>query len=160
MKRERISRAQGSRDLGEVGVEEIGDVDIVRATGMVAQTHPLGVSLWRCRYTGDMRELPSVLTGLMDLAGRHGRDPEVVPRVVYHWLRDVCPQCNGRGYSVIDGTPTLSDELCPSCEGSGRLPLERATADALWVLEQIAASERLMAAALMRKLANDLDEVG
>lgn len=159
MKRERISKAQGSRNLSEVGLEEIGDVDIVRATGMVAQSHPLGVSLWRCRYAGDMRELPTVLTGLMDLAGRHGRDPEVVPRVLHHWLRDVCGQCDGRGYSVIEGTPTLSDDLCPSCEGSGRAPLPQATADALWVLEQIAAAERLTAAALMRKLALDLESL-
>lgn len=159
MKQERISRAQGSRDLGEVSLGEVGDVDIVRAMGMVAQVHPLGVSLWRCRYAGDMRELPAVLTGLMNLAGRHGKDPEVVPRVVRHWLDDVCGQCDGRGYKAIDGTPMLSDDLCPACEGSGRAPLASATADALWVLEQIAAAERMTAAAIMRKVALDLGDL-
>lgn len=159
MKQERISQAQGSKNLGEVGLEQIGDVDIVRAMGMVAQAHPLGVSLWRCRYAGDMRELPAVLTGLMNLAGRHGKDPEVVPRVVRHWLHDVCEPCQGRGYLPVPGTPMLSEDLCPACEGSGRAPLANATADALWVLEQIASAERLTAAAIMRKTALDLNEL-
>ena len=159
MKPERISRAQTSKNLGEVGLEEVGDIDIVRAMGMVAQVHPLGVSLWRCRYAGDMRELPSVLTGLMNLAGRHGRDPEVVPRVVRHWLDDVCPACQGRGYETVQDTPMLSDDLCQVCDGTGRLGLPNATADALWVLEQIATAERLTAAAIMRKTALDLNEL-
>lgn len=159
MKQERISRAQNSRNLSEVGLEEVGDVDIVRAMGMVAQVHPLGVSLWRCRYAGDMRELPSVLTGLMNLAGRHGRDPEVVPRVVKHWLHDVCGECQGRGYQTVEGTPMLSDDLCVTCEGTGRLGLANPTADALWVLEQIAAAERMTAAAIMRKTALDLESL-
>ena len=159
MRQERISQAQGSKNLGETGLEEVGDVDIVRAMGMVAQSHPLGVSLWRCRYAGDMRELPGVLTGLMNLAGRHGKDPQEVPRVVRHWLQDVCEHCQGRGYLPVAGTPVLSDDLCPVCDGSGRAPLANPTPDALWVMEQIAAAERLTAAAIMRKVALDLESL-
>ena len=75
--RERIGTAQYTDDLGEVGVEEIGDVDIIRACGMVGQGNPLGLSVWRWRYGGDQREMFAVARGLMD----DGHDPVLVTRV-------------------------------------------------------------------------------
>lgn len=151
--RERIGTAQHTDDLGEVGLEEIGDVDIVRACGWAGQKNPLGLSIWRWRYGGDQRELPRIAWGLI---GR-GHDPEVVARVLGHLIDDVCRPCEGRGYETVAGTPMLSDTICLHCQGTGRAPLagEREKE----VVETIARLEREIAAAIMRRLAREIGEL-
>lgn len=114
--RERIGTAQTSDDLGEVGPEDIGDVDIVRACGMAGAENPLGLSIWRWRYAGDQRELMTVYRGLIEA----GNDPQLVARVLAHLASDRCEPCEGRGYRVVPGTPMLSDEMCAPCQGTGR----------------------------------------
>lgn len=149
--RERITRAQYTDDLGEVGPEDIGDVDIIRACGMAGQGNPLGLSVWRWRYGGDQRELFHVAKGLVDM----GHEPALVAKVLSHLANDVCLPCNGRGYEVVPGTPLLSDVLCVHCQGGGRTPLqgeeERALADT------VARLEREIASAVMRKLARQME---
>lgn len=160
MRRERLAEAQWSRDLGEAEEGELGDVDIVRAMGAVAQVNDLGVILWRVRYGGATRELRSLAEKLVSLMDRHQRDSSVVATVLEHWLGGICRACHGRGYEVVPGTPMLSDVICPSCHGTGKTELIGAGVDGEWLLEQMAASERLMAAAVMRKLSTDLDVLG
>lgn len=160
MKRERIAQSQWSRDLGEAEAGELGDVDILRAMGMVAQTNDLGLALWRVKYGGAMRELRGLAQQLVALMERHQRDTAEVARVLEHWLDGVCKACNGRGYEVMAGTPVLSDVHCPACQGSGKVELTDVGRDAHWLLEQMAASERLMAAAVMRRLADEIDQTG
>jgi len=84
--RERIGTAQYTDDLGEVGIEEVGDVDIIRACGMAGQGNPLGLSIWRWRYGGDQREMFHVATGLIDL----GHESTLVAKVLSHLADDVC----------------------------------------------------------------------
>jgi len=149
--KERITRAQYTDDLGEVGLEEIGDVDIVRACVMAGQSNALGLSIWRWRYGGDQRELFTVARGLVE----RGHEPELVGRVLGHLANDVCLPCNGRGYGLMPGVPVLSDEICVSCQGTGRRPLDGARERDL--METIARMEREIAAAIMRKLARQMD---
>lgn len=149
--RERISQAQYTDDLGEVGVEEVGDVDIVRACGMAGQANPLGLSIWRWRYGGDQRELFHVAKGLIDA----GHDSILVARVLGHLADDVCKPCEGRGYELMPGTPVLSDTLCVHCQGTGRRPLEGEAEREL--AEKISRMEREIASAIMRRLARELD---
>lgn len=160
-RRERIGSAQLSDDLGEVGLEEIGDVDIIRACGMVSVRHPLGTRLWRLKYSGDHTELGAVVRELTQMLMRKGlpvdNPLQLVVRVVKHWLDDVCPSCLGRGYDVLPGTPMLSDVMCKTCEGEGRLKLPVNDEAARWVAETIARMEREVASAIMRKLNADLD---
>lgn len=149
--RERIGTAQYTDDLGEVGLDEVGDVDIIRACGMAAQKHPLGLSVWRWRVGGDQRELFAVAKGLVEL----GHDQALVAKVLAHMADDVCRHCHGRGYAVVPDTPMLSDELCVHCQGTGRVPL---TGDAeRGLVEVIAKAEREIAGAIMRKLSRQLD---
>lgn len=159
--KERITSAQTSKNLGEVNLEEIGDIDIVRACGMVGQHMPIGVSLWRLKYAGDSREFGKVVAGLAELMGKRGWQgvdcTQVVNRVIKHWLDDVCHACHGRGYETVPGTPMLSDKVCMACEGSGRSKLAHANEPALWVQETVARMEREVAAAIMKKLAAELD---
>lgn len=149
--RERIGTAQYTDDLGEVGLEEVGDVDIIRACGMAGQKNPLGLSIWRWRYGGDARELPQVAIGLIE----QGHEPELVAKVLGHLADDVCRPCHGRGYEVVPGTPMLSDVLCLRCHGTGRAPLVGEAEQAL--METIARMEREIAAAVMRRLARQMD---
>lgn len=160
--KERISSAQTSKNLGEVNIEEVGDIDIVRACGMVGQAMPVGVALWRLKYSGDAREFGHVMEGLMELASKRPWAAQVdvqdtVYRVVKHWLDDVCHPCLGRGYETVQGTPMLSDVPCSVCGGTGRSKLPEADEAALWVQETIARMEREVAGAIMRKLATELD---
>lgn len=160
--RERISSAQGSDNLGEVQMDELGDIDIIRACGMVGAKMPLAVSLWRLKYSGDSREFRSVLDGLTLLMERHkwpeGTDSVgTVVAVVKHWLDDVCHACNGRGYELVIGAPVLSEKQCEVCAGEGRLKLPRTDEPAQWLAERISKMEREVAAAIMKKLAADID---
>lgn len=163
--RERIASAQASGDLGEVAPEEIGDIDFIRACGVVGVKHSLGVSLWRLKYGGDSREFRAVLDGLTRLMERRpwpaGVDPaDTVVRVVKHWLDDVCHACDGRGYELVPGAPVLSDTPCQVCGGEGRLKLPRTDEPAMWLTDQIARMEREVAAAIMRRLNTHMDLVG
>lgn len=149
--REQITRAQSTDDLSEVGLEDIGDVDIVRACGMAGQGNPLGLAIWRWRYGGDHRELPHVAMGLIE----RGFEADVVAKVLGHLADDVCRHCEGRGYEAVPDTPMLSDIMCVHCQGTGRRPL-RGEAE-LAVAETIARLEREIAGAIMRKLARQMD---
>lgn len=160
--KERISSAQSSKDLGEVALEEVGDIDIVRACGMVGAKFPLGVSLWRLKYAADSREFRNVLDGLTQMMdkrwpGEPGGSVSTVAVVVRHWLDDVCHSCNGLGYKPAPGAPMLSDEMCEVCEGSGRSKLPRADEPALWLQDTIGRMEREVAAAIMKKLSAYLE---
>ena len=130
--KERIVSAQTSSNLGESLVNDLGDIDVVRACGMAGQSNPLGLSIWRWRYAGDERELWKM-------------------RVLHHLANDVCKVCLGRGYGVIENTPVLNGEQCTECRGEGRLTIQGEAEQAL--VEEIAALEREVAGNIMRKLA-------
>ena len=158
--RERISRAQTSSHLQEADENEVGDIDIIRACGMVGAGMPLGASLWRLKFSGDTRELASVLDGLLTLTAMRfaGIDTlKTVQMVVKHWLDDVCKPCHGRGYEIVPGTPILSEVECGVCKGQGRVKLAEPDEAALWLIESISRMERGVAAAIMKKLNAELD---
>ena len=159
--KERISSAQSSKNLGEVALEEVGDIDIVRACGMVGAKFPLGVSLWRLKYAADSREFRGVLDGLVQMFEKRWGDnadaSNAVVAVVRHWLDDVCHSCNGLAYKPVIGAPMLSDEMCEVCGGSGRSKLPRTDEPALWLQDTIARMEREVAAAIMKKISADLE---
>lgn len=149
--RESISRAQTSKNLGEKPADELADVDIIRAVGMAAQVNPLGLSVFRWRYSGDQRSVYKVAEGLVDL----GYAVPLVYRVLMHMVNDVCPKCFGRGYGTIFGTPVLDDEVCSDCRGTGRKELFGNEEKAL--METIKRYEQEMATAVMKKLSRRLD---
>lgn len=150
--RERIGTAQHSDNLGERPDGEIGDVDIVRASGLAGARDPLGLSIWRWRVGGDQRELLPIARGLVE----RGWEATLVARVLTHLSDDCCRHCDGRGYMLLAGAPVLSDEICLHCQGTGRVPLAGEQEKAL--VEVIAGHERSIAGAIMRRLARQIDE--
>ena len=84
-------------------------------------------------------------------------------RACLAWSRDgVCRTCGGHGKTLIPGTKTHSEHDCQSCQGAGRIPLERNFRQehrdlARWLVAEI---ERQIArpwAEAARSLARDMD---
>ena len=151
MFKERITKAQVSNNLGEVPVNQIGDIDLVRACGMAGVGTPLGLAIWRWRYAGDTREVFRIAEALIEM----GYDAQVVYNVMHHLSKDVCTACHGRGYSVIKNTPVLSDEFCLDCKGAGRKELKGEAE--IKLAAEITRLEQEIAAAIMKKLARQID---
>lgn len=149
MFKERMTRAQESKDLGEVPSNEIGDVDLVRAMGMAGASNPLGTEVWRWLYNRDKQSMMRVAEALVG----QGYAVVVVHRVLVHMDSDVCPACFGRGYKVVPNTPMLSDELCVDCKGVGRKDIQGEAEQAL--VDVIKRIEREIGTALMQKLRNE-----
>lgn len=157
---EKISSAQTSGNLKELPSDDIADVDIIRACGMVGVQMPLGLSLWRLKYSGAHREFTSVVDGLLTLVmSRYHRIDglKTTHKVIKHWLDDVCNTCNGRGREVMPGTPMLSDKDCEHCGGHGRVKMPEPDDASLWLAEEIARMEREVAKAISMKLSSRLD---
>lgn len=159
--KERMVRSQTSSDLGDRADGEIGDIDIVRATGMVAQSNPTGVRLWRLKYAGDRGQLVPVIEELAAMVCLRGVDQhqalELAIAAVRHFVDDVCKPCGGRGHERLAGTPYLSDEVCAFCRGTGKEPFEHVSDWSVWLEDTISRLEREVAGAIMRKLAAELD---
>jgi len=149
--RERLGTAQHTDDLSERPGDEIGDLDIVRASGLAGARDPLGLSIWRWRVGGDQRELLPVARGLV----AKGWDATLVARVLTHLSNDRCGHCEGRGYKLLPDVPVLSDELCTHCQGTGRAPLTGGQEREL--AEVIAGHERSIAGAIMRRLSKGME---
>ena len=146
MFKERMTRAQESKNLGEVPVNEIGDVDLIRAMGMAGVSNPLGTEVWRWLYNKDRQSMMKVAEALIEM----GNSVVVVHRVLVHMDSDVCPACFGRGYKVVANSPMLSDEACVECKGAGRREIQGEAEQAL--VDVIKRLEREIGAALVQKL--------
>ena len=149
--KEKITSAQTSKNLQETQVDEMGDIDIIRACGMAGQSNPLGLSIWRWRYAGDHSESYKIAMELVE----RGFEVTTVHNVMVHLAKDVCPFCFGRGFDTMRNAPILSDNMCVECQGTGRKPLrgdkEKALADLMMNLE------RDVAHRIMQKLARQID---
>lgn len=117
---ERLARAHESSDLSE-STSGPGDVDWLRASGMVAQHHSLALSIWRLIEHRDKRALARVFQGMVELVPIGATAPAMRVSHVLTWMLDpLCPECGGRGYAQIPGTPALSALACKACDGTGR----------------------------------------
>lgn len=70
---------------------------------------------------GALKTLPKVIEAVSEWAAKRGYDrpQELAGASVAFWLDDTCHACEGRGYDVIPGTPTLG-AACKRCGGSGK----------------------------------------
>lgn len=153
---ERLASSQNTSDLGEHATG-LGDVDYIRAAGMVAQKNPLGMALFRLKYSEIVEEAlycrNELAKLLVERRGTARADAIIAAeKVLMHYLGDRCDDCGGTGYQVIPGTPTLSDVACPVCKGHGVIKLATKNQNELWLQTQIAIMESDAAGAVMRKL--------
>ena len=70
---------------------------------------------------GSLKTLPKVIDAVGQWAAKRGySEPyELAGGAVAYWLDDGCNACQGRGFDVIPGTPTLGS-ACKRCGGSGK----------------------------------------
>lgn len=150
---EQLIRARESSDLGE-SVDGHGDVDWLRASGAVAQRHPLALALWRLIEQGDKRALYECYDGMVKVCvnsmGNLTNPVHVVANVLQWMMAPRCDVCHGRGKQLIPGTPTLSDHDCEACNGTGDKPLTGDHERELY--ERVTAMRREAAAAIARKM--------
>jgi hypothetical protein len=150
---EALARAQQSRDLQEA-VEGLGDVDWLRAAGMVGQRHATALAVWRLVELRDPRALQPALEGVVGVATRMqiGRPGHVATDVLSYLTNSVCKRCAGRGFRKERNSPYLTADRCKACDGGGRRKPRwgRAAHD---LAERVAQMQQEAAAALTRKLA-------
>lgn len=82
--------------------------------------------------------------------------------VLYQFLFPVCPECDGRMFQTVPGSPHLSHKTCPVCEGTGeralRVPGGRHGAEFAWALKAGVSSKlQVLFEVMSRHLRNQLD---
>lgn len=153
--REDLLSAQESSDLGEV-TDGLGDVDWLRASGMVARKYSTALAVWRLTEIGDRAMLRKAFDGLLAECVTLKLTVEPIHTVthVLQWLlQRVCPACHGRKFELLPGAARhLSEKECGVCQGSGLRP-KQGWGDAEHALhEHLMRQQGLAAAALKRKL--------
>lgn len=165
---ERYFSSVRSSNLRSIERTTRSDSDVVGAVGLAAKREPLGVALMRL-FTGDNGAADQVILILAgrikdhfqgQLSSTQSRD---VAAGVLEWNRNsVCTSCNGSGYEVIPGTPSLSDHECKACRGTGkRLFQKQFHRDKLkfadWAQAQIETAQSRAGQEAMRAIAPSLD---
>lgn len=168
-----------SDTLGAYGI-----ADRVLTTGRTSDGHhvrpaPLAVALERL-FNGDNRAAYQIVRVLSSLAHEHSKDINCkikpvqctdLARACLAWHRDGrCPTCEGRGYSLIPGTKTLSERECHECcpgtvparwRTPGKIPFERQFRPewrdlARWMVTEMTRASGYAGPAAMRALAPQL----
>lgn len=116
--RKLIATAVLGSDLTDNPIEETA-LDRVRAFAFADR---LGGLLWRVKWMNDHRVYEPARVMLAHRMIR-GREPmgillRIAGCVLHEWLDDLCPACQGRGYSVVEGTPHARD-ACVACDATG-----------------------------------------
>lgn len=132
--------------------------------GDMAATTRLGVMLWGVMYEGKTGEKHRLAELLGDHLNRQmGRDRRLkgdawkIAREMLAWhCEGICTACEGRGYEVIQGTPSLSDNICHHCHGTGKRPYTR-EASHVWMEAELSRMTALAAGEVMKRLRTDME---
>ena len=97
--------------------KECGKTGAIRRAAQIANAwhlHELGLLM------GQLKTLPAVRAAVAEHATMWGMAGDVLsPMILLYWLDQQCPQCNGRKFKLVPGSPALSAKLCPVCRGAG-----------------------------------------
>lgn len=144
--------------------------DIKAAAGMAAVNSDekdrvsLALLLWSVTYQGKTEHKRDLADKLgMHLNKRMARDRRLkgdarkIAKEMLAWqLHGVCKACDGRGYEVIKGTPSLSDNICHHCQGTGKRPYPREAAH-VWLAAELGALTALASGEVMKRLAKAIE---
>lgn len=140
-----------------------GAADVITAAGWVAQRHEMALMLWGVMYQGKTGQkhrlaelLGDYLNRAMDRDRRLKGDAWKIAKEMLAWWSDgVCTACDGRGYEIIKGTPSLSDRMCSHCHGSGKRPYPRDAAH-VWMEAELHRMSSIAASEVMKRLASSM----
>lgn len=97
--------------------DRFNDTDRLKAVAMTS-SH-FGSTLVRLKAGHDASVFGRCLDGV---TSRLNVPQKLARQALMYWLSDVCPACYGRKFIQNLGTPTLSDENCHFCHGTGLRP--------------------------------------
>lgn len=144
------------------------DLDVIGAAGLAARYEPMGIALARMLAGGGATCVIAEMTDAV-----HERSFRIKQRVtvavaeniakaVLAWWRDgVCHPCNGTGFELITGTPSLGGE-CKACSGSGKRAFDKEFRHehrelARWLSDEVERSQVNAGQIAMKKIAPMLD---
>lgn len=166
---DRYASAIRSSNLGSKPETSQSDSDVLGAAGLAAKRSPLAMGLQRL-LAGDNHasaQIVQMLAGMAwDRARRDGVkmrqvQSEDVAQKVLEWCRDGrCKRCGGHGFRLIPGTPALSSDACPQCQG-GKVHFNRQFSMeflgvALWLRDQVERDMAMAGPAMMKALAESM----
>ena len=134
---ERYARASITSNLRVQGHQ--CDADKLLAAGYAqrgSERKMLALRLYRMQTTGDRASLSTIVreanASLRGRLSRKGNRPmpaaqrdALVVQTLRWWLSQRCDYCNGSGFDMMEGAPTLSMQECAACGGTGMTPLKR-----------------------------------
>lgn len=119
---ERYSTATQSKNLAMSDWRTL-DVDWLAAAGAVQISgSPLPAQVARF-LAGDARQVFEIMKHMQREFGRkrtltpESRDD--IESAICWWYDHTCEKCEGKGHEAIPDTPSLLDEDCPGCAGTG-----------------------------------------
>jgi hypothetical protein len=120
--------------LGAMGLADKALTTGRSGDGTPVKPVPLAVPLERL-FAGDNNAVYDIVRMLADMAWRRARADDVkmnhaqakdLAQACLAWHRDgACKPCGGRRWLLIEGTTSLSQNECPDCRGTGKMPFER-----------------------------------
>lgn len=126
---ERLASATNSSDLG-LRQNRRSDADILIAFALASKEHgALSGKLMALHSAGTQGAYHRALrfvyamaikaNGLQQWRLNHENIMRVSELALRHHASPVCPHCKGRRWTLIPGSPTLSDHECQHCGGTG-----------------------------------------
>jgi hypothetical protein len=160
---ERYSTARNATNLKMKTETNFAPVDILTAVGMASDASREAIMLWEVTFQGKTSaklacvEMLSKKLAAQMIKNRWKGSPSRIASQVLAWhLHGTCQPCGGRRYQHIQETPSLSDKLCLSCNGTGKMRLPREDAYS-WLQDY---TEKLISQAggkVMQKLAISME---
>lgn len=119
----------------------------------------LALLLWDVTYKGKSERQKELAEKLgLRLKWEMGRvkrlkgDPWKIAKEILAWhLHGICTTCDGRGYEQIKDTPSLSNNLCHACHGTGKRSYPREAAHT-WMVDYLGSLTAIAGAETMKRL--------
>ena len=111
---ERYASARNTSNLKMRSETTVAPIDVLTAAGWAGQASPEALMLWEVTFKGKtssklalVEMLEKKLASEM-IRQRWKGNPRLIAQEVFAWsLNGVCKPCNGRGYELVVGTPSL-----------------------------------------------------
>lgn len=157
---ERYSIARNTSNLRSDANSTMSASDVLTASGLAAQDNEAALLLWEVTFRGKtsskialMEMLSHRVTGYM-LRHRIKGKPKAIASAALAWYMSKCDECGGEGHQIIPGTITRSEEPCPACHGTGKLP--QPNNDAFqWLVDDLARLASQASRAISKRLVNN-----
>lgn len=178
---ERYSSAVNSSNLKSDPKTVMSDTDTLAAYGIADRRlsqgedqfskHPLAVPLERL-FAGDNAAAGVIIQILGGIIRHKAKAMRVrmtetqatdMAKAILGWFRKpACPVCNGHGFRLFDSAPSLTNQECFPCNGTGKVPLERLFREewrelVRWAIAKMELESGMAGPAAMRALAPMLD---